>query len=232
MSGRWYQYYKERYFSKKMIDEETVLYRVQANAYIWKKAVHKAIAEISERVMEPYPVVYTFIRRKSDKNFIATKRIKQKKIRYESEKGLADDIYDWMQRYGIERVWKNEQVVALRSQGHHRELLRYLCKHCWRKNTYNPYWDGNFFMCGINTALPDMTDDEMWQRIQNKEIKFDLVVQYHEAFDDVGIDFLIHKPNFEKEKYIYELVQEVCMDHGIDLILDGIDPQSNLGYDE
>jgi len=191
------------------------------------------ILELTERVMEPF-WVFSFVERLASipKREYEKKREKPHED-YESKNGLAEDIYDFLQRNKTESVWKNERYVALWSRGHHRDLVRFLHDVCWSKksSTYNPYWDGEFSMGGILNPPVGTDGDAVWNWVRSDEGQVDLFVRCFEDFTYMGIEFQFQDPTFEKEKYIYELVQEVCTDHFIDPILENIDPMDNLGYD-
>ena len=231
MSTFWRDY-KDVRFSRQFISENATLYRLQANTYARKKSMHKVILELTERVMEPF-WVFSFVGRLSAPKPKYEKKRKKPHEKYESQNGHAEDIYDFLQRNKTEPVWENERYIALWSRGHHRDLVRFLRDACWSKKSsaYSPYWDGEFFMAGFRSPPVGTDGDAVWEWMCNHESQADLSVRYFEDLDYIGMEFQIQDPNFEKEKYIYELVQEVCTDHFIDPILENIDPLDCLGYE-
>ncbi len=231
MSLFWHDY-KDIRFSSKKAGEDAILYRLQAQTYARKTSMHKVVLELTERVMEPF-WVFSFVERLSAPKSKYEKKRKNPHEKYESEKGLAEDIYEHLQTTKAEPVWRNDRHIALWSRGHHRKLVRFLHDTCWSKKSsaYNPYWDGEFYMAGFENPSDEADGDDIWNRMCSGETHADLYVRYFEGFSYIGIEFQIQNPTFEKEKYIYELVQEICTDHFIDPILENIDPLDCLGYD-
>ncbi len=207
-------------FSRKEYFGNSVSYRLSGFYGRRKKVLRRMIPELTESVLGVYGV-FSILKR------FGAHGVHRKPCRYESEKGLADDIYEHLKESGEEPVWCTDHVVALWSYGHHRKLVEYLDGTCRSRFGIDPYWNGEFYMYGFLGS----SCDAIWEDLSAKRILPDLTVSYHDS-SEIWIDFLLRNKTYDEEKRICRLVKEACDRHGVKPILKNIDPaMMELGYE-
>lgn len=180
--------------------EGAILYRLHGFTERRAQVMHDMIAELTQRVMEPYGT-------------LSRLRIKTEGCRarkgYETERGLADDVYSLLKAYRAEPVWRDEHSVALWSDGCHRKLIQYLMDHCWTgRCDPNPYWAGDFWMYGYRKPPEGLTDDALWAWINSGNTYADLIVSYWEGAA-VWMEIKLRCADPEEERRICRLVKQV-----------------------
>jgi len=211
-------------FSKHTHFGDSVSYRLTGLSGRLKDNLYSIIVELTESVAESYGV-FSFIRR------LGSSGAHEKPCKYESEKGLADDIYEHLKESGEEQVWCTDQTVALWSYGHHRELVRYLDGTCRSRFGIDPYWNGEFYMYGVRGVFPGASGDAIWEELSAKRLMPDLTVSYGDN-SEIWIDFLLRNKTHDEEKRICRLVKAACDRHKVKPILENIDPSMmDLGYE-
>ena len=201
-------YYKEGkvIFSKKIYLNGLVSCRLEGLHGRKKHVLDKMILELTESVLAPYGV-FSFIKR------LGISHDKPRK-KYESEQGLAADIYDWIKRYETEPVWRTEKEVALWSRGYHRELMQFLDKHCRSRFSCDPYWNGEVSLYGFQNLPENTLGEDVWNRLSEGAIEPDLVVTYRSNYH-IWVDFRFRCINREEIERVCKLIEDTCERHGI-----------------
>ena len=211
-------------FSKKTHFGNSVSYRLAGLSGRLKDDLYSIIIELTETVPSSHGV-FSIIKR------LGTPGTHVKPCKYESEKGLADDIYEHLQKTEEAPVWCTDHVVALWSYGHHRDLVRYLDETCRSRFGVDPYWNGAFYMYGVRGGFPGASGDAIWEELSAKRLMPDLTVTYGDN-NEIWIDFLLRNTTSDEEKRICRLVKAACDRHNVKPILENIDPSMmELGYD-
>ncbi len=225
MSRGWklfFELYKEGKvtFSKNTHFGDSVSYRLTGFSGRLRDELYSIIIELTETVTAPYGI-FSFIKQMGKDGAHSTA------YNYESEKGLANDIYEHLSAAKTEPVWRTDSAVALWSYGHHRKLVEYLDGHCRSEYRLDPYWNGEFYMYGFL----GLSCDAIWEELSAKRILPDLTVSYHDS-SEIWIDFELHYRDPDEEKRICRLVKEACDRHGVKPILKNIDPaMMELGFE-
>ena len=211
-------------FSKETYFGDAVSYRLSGFCGRKRKALHRIILELTESVTKPYGV-FSFIRQ------LGVRGAHEKPCRYESKQGLADDIYEHIQKTGDGAVWRTDRSVVLWSHGCHHGLVRYLDQSCRSRFGIDPYWNGEFYMYGYQNVSPLESGAIVWEQFSVGNRPPDLIVSYREDYP-IWIDFLLRNKTYDEEKRICRLVKEACDRHGVKPILKNIDPSMmELGYE-